>query len=51
MDRTYLEWNIVNWITVVLMASVGVLIIGALGAALKTYKVGGSVMTDPNAQG
>lgn len=49
MDRTYLEWNIVNWLTVVLMAAVGVMVIGTIGAAIKTYKI--PAMTDPNAQG
>lgn len=38
MDRTYLQWNVVNWITVVLMASFGAMVIGLAAAGLKTYK-------------
>ena len=38
MDRTYLQWNIVNWITVVLMASLGMLLIGAVSSGLRKYK-------------
>lgn len=39
MERTYLQWNIVNWITVVLMATLGVSLIGVVAAALQTYKL------------
>lgn len=38
MDRFYLQWNIVNWITVVLMASVGMLLIGAVSSGIRQYK-------------
>lgn len=38
MDRTYLHWNLVNWITVVLMASIGVLAIGAVSSGLRQYR-------------
>lgn len=34
MERAYLQWNIVNWITVVLMATVGMIIIGFLRSAI-----------------
>lgn len=37
MERTYLQWNLVNWITVVLMASFGMLIVGFVMAGVKTY--------------
>lgn len=37
MDRTYLQWNVVNWFTVVLMASFGTLIIAAVAAGLNSY--------------
>lgn len=40
MDKFYLQWNVVNWITVVLMASVGVLVIGTIAAGLKHYTGG-----------
>jgi len=39
MERTYLQWNIVNWITVVLMATLGVALIGVVAAGLQTYRV------------
>lgn len=38
MERTYLQWNIVNWITVVLMASFGAVVLGLVASGLKTYK-------------
>ncbi len=37
MERSYLQWNIVNWITVLLMAGVGVLIIGAVASGIRQY--------------
>ena len=48
MDRAYLQWNIVNWVTVVLMAAVGIMFIGLLGSALKTYKL---PQVNPETQG
>jgi hypothetical protein len=39
-ERFYLQWNLVNWVTVVLMATVGVLIVGAIASGLRQY--GGS---------
>lgn len=41
MDRTYLQWNFVNWLTVFLMVMVGYAVISA-GAALWTTKVKGA---------
>lgn len=38
MDRTYLQWNIVNWVTVVLMASLGMILIGAISSGLRGFK-------------
>lgn len=35
--KFYLQWNIVNWITVVLMAAIGMLIVGALASGLRQY--------------
>lgn len=40
MERTYLQWNLVNWITIVLMASLGAMLIGFVVAGLKTYRAG-----------
>jgi len=42
MERVYLEWNIVNWITVVLMASIGLALVGLVSSSLQgtTKKAG-----------
>lgn len=37
MDRTYLQWNLVNWITVLLMVGIGMALIGAVTSGIKTY--------------
>lgn len=37
MERTYLQWNLVNWITVVLMATLGAMLVGLIAASVKTY--------------
>ncbi len=42
MDRVYLHWNIVNWITVALMAGIGMFAVGFAGSAIKHYREGGS---------
>lgn len=42
MEKTYLQWNLVNWITVVLMATLGVMLVGFVAAGVKTYKVTGN---------
>lgn len=36
MDRVIIQWNVVNWITVVLMVTVGFLLSGTVVAFLKT---------------
>jgi len=38
MDKFYIQWNVVNWVTVVLMASIGALIVGTVYSGLKTYQ-------------
>lgn len=38
MDRTYLQWNVVNWITVTLMASLGAVFVSMVIAGLKTVR-------------
>jgi hypothetical protein len=38
MERTYLQWNVVNWITVVLMAAIGMLAIGFVSSGLRGFK-------------
>lgn len=40
MERTYLQWNVVNWVTVVLMASLGATVIGFVMRGIETYKRG-----------
>ena len=34
----YLQWNLVNWITVVLMALVGMMLVGSFASMLRQYK-------------
>lgn len=48
MERTYLQWNVVNWITVILMASFGVMAIGLIASGLKAYRL---PALDANSQG
>jgi hypothetical protein len=38
MEPTYLQWNIPNWITVVLMATVGMLVVGAIASGIRAAK-------------
>ncbi len=33
--KFYLQWNAVNWITVVLMASLGMILVGAIASGLR----------------
>jgi hypothetical protein len=35
MEKSYLQWNMVNWITVMLMATVGVAIVGAVASIVR----------------
>jgi hypothetical protein len=35
--KFYLQWNIVNWITVLLMAAVGFVLVGAIASACRQY--------------
>lgn len=38
MERAYLQWNIPNWITVVLMASIGAIAVGTVASGLRRYR-------------
>lgn len=42
MEKVYLQWNVTNWVTVVLMASVGMLAVGAVMAGISAYRNNGS---------
>lgn len=44
--KFYLQWNIVNWITVVLMAAVGMLIVGMIASGIRQYSGKASVQDD-----
>lgn len=44
--KFYLQWNIVNWITVVLMVSVGMLIFGMLASGIRQYSGKSAVSAD-----
>lgn len=37
MERAYLQWNIVNWITVLLMATLGMMLVGAASSLVRQY--------------
>lgn len=41
MDKVLIEWNAVNWITIVLMASFGAVFLGVVMAGLASYNLGG----------
>lgn len=41
MDQVYLKWNVVNWITVVLMVSLGAVLFGIVASGLKTMQQNG----------
>lgn len=34
--KFYLQWNLVNWITIVLMASLGIVLIGAVASGIRS---------------
>lgn len=36
-NASYIQWNLPNWITVFLMAIVGVAVFGALASTAKTF--------------
>lgn len=42
MDKVILQWNLYNWITVFLMAFIGMALVGA-GASLYRTKIGGAM--------
>jgi hypothetical protein len=37
-ESVYIKWNAVNWITIVLMASLGAVIIGVVVGGISTYR-------------
>ena len=41
MEENILSWNLPNWITVVLMATIGFAALAALGSFIKSRKSGG----------
>jgi hypothetical protein len=44
--KFYLQWNIVNWITVVLMVSIGMLIVGMIASGIRQYSAKAAVSAD-----
>jgi hypothetical protein len=44
--KFYLQWNIVNWITVVLMVSIGMLIVGMIASGIRQYSGQAAVNDD-----
>ena len=41
MESTYLQWNVVNFLTVLIMAAVGVAVFGAVSALVRRRMGGG----------
>lgn len=41
-ERVILQWNMSNWITVLLMAALGTVFIGIVLSGLRAYTDGGS---------
>lgn len=39
MEKAYLQWNLVNWITVVLMASLGTILVGVVLSSIRQYNM------------
>lgn len=44
--RAYLQWNAVNWVTIVLMAAVGFLIVGMIGSGVRVWKGQANAQSD-----
>jgi hypothetical protein len=40
MERIYLQWNLANWVTVVLMAVIGYALVGFIAAGIKGFTSG-----------
>jgi len=45
-SKVYIQWNAINWITIVLMASFGALFIGLVFAGLNAYQLGNRSATN-----
>jgi hypothetical protein len=41
MERVYLQWNLVNWITVVLMAAIGMAVVGFAASYVRQLQPAG----------
>lgn len=38
MDKVYIQWNMVNWITIVLMVALGTMVTGFVVTGLNRYR-------------
>jgi hypothetical protein len=38
MERAYIQWNLPNWITIILMAGVGVVLLQAVASGIRQYQ-------------
>lgn len=38
MEKTYIQWNMVNWITIVLMVALGSALVGFAMSAISKYR-------------
>lgn len=46
MEKVYLQWSVVNWVTVVLMAALGYLLVGLVAQGIQ--KIKGQSGTQPS---
>jgi hypothetical protein len=37
VERVYLQWNLINWVTVVLMAAIGMALVGFVASGVRQY--------------
>jgi hypothetical protein len=42
MEKTIIQWNLYNWITIVLMAAIGMAIVGAGASFVRQFSPGGT---------
>lgn len=40
MERTYVQWNFVNWVTIVLMVTAGWLVVGLVSSVVRSRTSG-----------
>ena len=49
MERTYLQWNLENWVTVILMAGIGFAVVGMIASGVRAWRSGRNPLADGDA--